>query len=567
MAYITPNSDVYILHRVPLDKSYNHTIRQTNADSQFNKFNTNTYVKYRLGGQSYQRTNKGAIRVAILADNLYDCNYLMFRNTSFGSKWFYAFIDSIDYINDNASEINYTIDVMQTWYFDYDLGDCYVEREHTSTDNLGDNLVPEDLHTGDLIPFDTTTYYFPTNANQPLFTLLVYYVPNDQYISGENVGTGGRVTNYLTSPVIDPNTHEDHRGIFLNGVYLGCQVWSVVIDYNDLSITRANINLLIQKIISISGTITNLVQVPTIVYTNWVISGTMFSANKTIYENPYFYNAKHTSYYTPKNKKLYTYPYRALIFSNNNGDSGVLHWERFNNPVVSPNPATASFKINGTPAPTPELLCYPTYYRGLNNDYESGLTLTDFPAPPWSVDSFERWWAQSGTSYIMSMIASSIATIAGIAAAGVSGGSSLTIAAAGVSKITNDIGKYITAKNTPDQSAGQAAISSLKISQQRIGYIFYDMGVEKSQAKVIDDYFTMFGYAIHQVKKPNIKSGATLRPHWNYIKTTDCVIHAASDKGLPAHDEDLITKIFDKGITFWNNMSEVGDYSLNNSPS
>ena len=108
MAYIAPNSDVYILKGVPLDRSYNHTLLQSTETAQYNTFYS--YRKYTLTNQSYQRAGKGKIRVALLADNLYDCNYIMFKNTSYGSKWFYAFINSVDYINDNATEINYTID-------------------------------------------------------------------------------------------------------------------------------------------------------------------------------------------------------------------------------------------------------------------------------------------------------------------------------------------------------------------------------------------------------------------------------------------------------------------------
>ena len=77
----------------------------------------------------------------------------------------------------------------------------------------------------------------------------------------------------------------------------------------------------------------------------------------------------------------------------------------------------------------------------------------------------------------------------------------------------------------------------------------------------------MFGYSVKQLKVPNIKNpNAKLRPHWNYIKTLSCVIHSAAGKGLPAEDEEAIAKIYDKGITFWSTIGNIGDYSLDNSP-
>ena len=53
MAYIAPNSDVYILKGVPLDRRYNHTLLQSTATSQYNIFYS--YTKYVLTNQSYQR--------------------------------------------------------------------------------------------------------------------------------------------------------------------------------------------------------------------------------------------------------------------------------------------------------------------------------------------------------------------------------------------------------------------------------------------------------------------------------------------------------------------------------
>lgn len=48
--------------------------------------------------------------VGINAENLYDCNYIMFQNASFGTKWFYAFITSVAYENNETSRITMEID-------------------------------------------------------------------------------------------------------------------------------------------------------------------------------------------------------------------------------------------------------------------------------------------------------------------------------------------------------------------------------------------------------------------------------------------------------------------------
>lgn len=587
MAYIAPNSDVYILKGVPLDRSYNHTLLQSDETSQYNTFYS--YRKYILTNQSYQRAGKGKIRVGVLADNLYDCNYIMFKNTAYGSKWFYAFIDSVDYINDNATEINYTIDVMQTWYFDYELGSCYVEREHSLTDNIGENLVPENIDTGDLIPQNTWDFVYPTSIseNGPMYELVVFYVPNNSkgYISDMTIENG--VPVFKISPCISGDTY--NTGDIANGIYMGYKFFGYPLllgaDIND---TANAINKLIDTILGndVGGTIVNIVQIPFNLWTDWFLnSGSTATRDSNQYMMLRNYNPTHTDYYTPKNNKMYTYPYKSIVVSNNAGQTATYKWEYFT--AQNSTQKQATFKITGVPVVSPELMCYPYNYRGITRDYESGLVLTDFPTPPWSEDSFAKWWTQNKEAYITSLVSTAVLAIGGIIAtvatggaaagatgaavtAGLTGAQKVAIAGTALgtgSKIANSIGSFTTAKNTPDQISGQAGVSSLRTVQNRIGFKFYDMGVEKDKAKVIDGYFSMFGYAVKQVKVPNVRtSGVTLRPHWNYVKTTACIIHPASGKGLPTEDEEAISNIYDNGITFWTNAHEVGNYNLNNSP-
>ena len=116
---IQPQSNIKLLHNVPLDTSYDHTIYFASSSAQYTYFAG--LVKYNLTNQSYQRVNKGKARVAKCADDIYDCNYMMFQNTAFGSKWFYAYIKAIEYINNETSEIEFEIDPIQTWFFDFTI--------------------------------------------------------------------------------------------------------------------------------------------------------------------------------------------------------------------------------------------------------------------------------------------------------------------------------------------------------------------------------------------------------------------------------------------------------------
>lgn len=572
MAYISPNTEVRIYSGVPLDRDYNHTVKQTSLSTQLTVFAP--YLKYTLTNLTYQRSGKNTIRVSKLADTLYDCNYMTFQNTAFDNKWFYAFIDRVEYINNNTSEITYTIDVMQTWYFDYDLGECYVEREHSETDTVGDNLVPENLDTGELLINQKIDYFYPRGTASTTYYLVVLYVPNNQkgYISSEEKIANGVYKYGITqcnNGTIEGVTVYD-TGKVINGIYMGCKWWGVPLDVSttvNIADTRMRIDGLVQTILGaeVGGTIVNMVQVPTNIYLEWSVNEQHTAITDVMLINGArgFKSADNTVFY-PKNYKMYTNPFRNIVVSNNAGQTVTYKWEYSKR--TSGGIKDILFGVMGVPAPSPEIMLYPREYRGVEYDYESGITLTDFPQPPWSEDSFAKWWTQNGDAYITSMLTSAVTTIAGVATASTNPASAVA-AIGGAVGIANNIGRFVTSKNTPDQISGQSNVSSLRTVQGRIGFTIYDMGVEYSVAKVIDGYFTMFGYAVKQLKVPNIKkTDAKLRPHWNYVKTLSCVIHSAAGKGLPAEDEEAIAKIYDKGITFWSTIGNIGDYSLDNSP-
>ena len=150
--YIEPGTNIRLLKNVPLDNTYNHTLYFSSKTNQSNYFIG--LEKYNLANYSYIRKGRGTARVGILADKLYDCNYMMYQNSSFGNKWFYAFITSVEYINNETSEITFEIDVIQTWLFDFNLRQSFVEREHTETDRIGEHILPEPVELGEYLMDD-----------------------------------------------------------------------------------------------------------------------------------------------------------------------------------------------------------------------------------------------------------------------------------------------------------------------------------------------------------------------------------------------------------------------------
>ena len=91
--YIVPDSEVYMLSGVPLSTQQKHTIYFSDKKTQENYFISK--AKKHFNKVTYNRVNKGKCRLQATADSLYDCNYMMFQNSAFSTRWFYAFVTSI----------------------------------------------------------------------------------------------------------------------------------------------------------------------------------------------------------------------------------------------------------------------------------------------------------------------------------------------------------------------------------------------------------------------------------------------------------------------------------------
>ena len=93
-------------------------------------------------------------------------------------------------------------------------------------------------------------------------------------------------------------------------------------------------------------------------------------------------------------------------------------------------------------------------------------------------------------------------------------------------------------------------------SKREKGFLFYRRTIRAEYARIIDQYFSRFGYAQHKIDTPNIRA----RNRWTYVKTVDCNVHG----NLPSEAISQIQNIFDSGITWWADTENVGNYSLDN---
>lgn len=502
-----------------MNSDYINTIWFDDVNAQTDYFKGLT--KHRLTNQTYQRIATGFMRVEIKIEDLYDCNYIMFQNESFGGKWFYAFITSVEYVNNITTEIGFELDVMQSWFFDYEMLPSFVNREHSATDTIGENTVPETLETGEYI---TTNSVFLTAGDLYTYVVVTEYIP---------------VQAIPEDFVIKPGQ--------LGGLPFPCYVFKLgnVLEFTPIFIER------------ITTTYDEAGKGDAIVAL-FTAPGNFISTKSDVRTNT-IYGAERKLSKTPKNNKLYTYPYcaNALLCG---GQSAVLRYELFENgtPVFQSNSGFgANLKVSVTPL----------NYGGNAFDVEHTLSLTGFPLLPWTKDYFQNWIAQNKASLIYGTVKDITTLYSGsLSSALLSGSTQSKVSGLTLNAQTemsnaadNIISRAINVYEhsiIPDSMIGSADSTDSLAVANKLGIYNYCRSIKPEYIDIIDGYFDMFGYATHQVKIPN----RNVRPHWCYTQTENCSIKGK----MPQEYINRICNIYNRGITFWKNGNEIGDYLLDN---
>lgn len=516
--YIEPNTNIRLLHNVPLDNTYQHTIYFSDSTAQYNYFVG--LQKYNLTSYSYQRVQKGRARVGIVADNIYDCNYMMFQNSNFGNKWFYAFITGVEYVNNVTSEITFEIDVMQTWFFDYDTEYCFVEREHVANDSIGLHIEPEPVALGE-------------------------YVMNDY--------SPVLVMNDMAVIIAIVDTNDTTEGTLYDGVYGSASLWAY--DSTDVSGINDKVNEYVQQTDAIIG----MYMIPKKLLGDSIPDTHKLSYGASGVSNVVSKTACSTSMsidgYIPHNNKLYTYPYNFYHVDNANGSSLALRYEFFDD-------LTPVLRITGTVTEPCEVVLRPCSYKGVSSYSELGgyttlntesLTLKGYPLCSWNYDAYQAWVAQNSIPLALN----TIANVGEMAVGATYGNASGAAVGAGlIGQAANVVSQAYKASIASDISKGSFNNGGANVADHKQQFYGGQCSICQQQAVIIDNFFDMYGYAVRRKKKPLI----TGRPHWNYIKTIGCCLTGS----VPADDMRKLCNIYDNGITFWKNGNEVGNYALDN---
>lgn len=547
MAYVQPNSVIQFFKGINLDNRYLHTIYFASESAQNTWFSGK--VAKSIQGHSYQRYTVNQIKVKGDATEFLDLSYMRFKNDRGVDMWFYAFINSVEYINENNVLISYEIDVMQTWFIQRgSIRPCMVRREHVSDDTFGINLEDE-----------------PVGSEVYDFNLITQ-------------------SNHFNSYSVVVSSSEKPAGEFLYGMYCGTR--TLVASCDDQSGADVVTNFIESALGSWdkrqqSADIVDLYTFPS------DFAGDYYPFTNPMYDvhvtHPSDFNG-----YTPKNKKMYSYPYAYIYATTMNGDNAMYKWEYWAGNDIGTD---AIFGLIGTPLGGGMVECYPMDYNGVEENYDQALVISNFPKNSANIDAYQAWVASGGQTRLKNAeyvtgVKTDAAMVKGVSqamtnvidgAVGLNKASRQT-SANGALEIAGTVNNWIQtganlaeldasiyeAKNKIAYQWNDASYRpnvvvgtqtpSIACSYRTLDFYFFHAHVRNDEAKRIDDFFSMYGYAINRVKTPNLHS----RQYWNFVQTENCVI--AGD--MPSSSKEAIARIFDGGITLWHNGDNVGNYRL-----
>lgn len=544
---ITPDTNVFLL-KSPLQLSNKNQLTFNNKNEQFTYFYN--LPKIEIEKANYQRKDN-IIRFPAHIDTILEFNYCMYQNSNYGDKWFYAYITNMRYVSNNNTEITIVTDVFQTWQFDFNFKESFVEREMISVndDIAGANLEPEGLEMGELVIEGTADI-------EDLEPRYIVAFTGDHFGETE-FSSLGYSYNGLDSSItfIVTNVVNVALGI-INEQGDGDKILTV------FAIPKLAVKDFVEEIEGNDPSERVYYATPLPTYKQQEIIKTFIARPNSI-DN-----------YTPRNKKLLTYPYLYLGFNPANGTKKIFRYEDFTN-------ATPKFKVISEINPNPSIYFIPQDYRGKANDNLSdACSMNGYPTISYKNDVYNTWLAQNSNIISLQMQQEQYNYEIDAYQRGANfggnildkalnldiGGALMEGSNLGFDLAKMDVNHEYYIKMQMAQIEKQSMLpdnASLSSSNATLlGYnlidnnIFTRYSIKNQFAKKIDKYFDMYGYLTNERKIPNLKN----RPTWNYIKTIGANILG----NIPQADMEILKNMFNQGITLWHNSENFLDYSINN---
>lgn len=592
------NSECYLIRGVELDSDHDNVLIPLGSTAtRANYFLDNTRYpnKTHYTNLSYIRPEQGKIRVngAITAAD-YNSNYVMFRNQSHENKWFYGFVNRVEYVSDNAFDILFELDYINTYMEQLSIQASHIVRAHQATDNFGDNIEAEPFsptiktvesktiggNEGDVnyyIHAESSSASSPTKQGfQQIFT-------NDKW------GVWYWNNDFLNNMVTDGPDSPPLIASISTGYYAFYRP------------TTTGLNSFCNQLLSFyhNGTLERVYRAgmcPNIgghIEANTDRIDKFDAATRIIADNSWSLPAT-VDGYTPHNKKCLTSQFNYLELMGDNQEQ--LFFELSNDP-------THGITLTGVACfwgAQPTLIVLPKHYdtHGAvsNTPYFDGqlnntpgdvtpstlmnhaVTFSNYPEFELSIDGYTQWHSsRDSTARLFGALGGLFGGGGGTPASSAAGQKELQHlpksspeSKSGAYKLgrANIIGSGVMGVAASSvQGSIMAKGSKITSSQNCIPQLTYTMGVQvrfkqciRNQIEKIDSFFDRYGYAINKCAIPNINA----RHYFTYIQLQN------PDVGgdMPDEARQAFRDMLSRGTTFFNTNGRIGVYrpSTQNTP-
>ena len=550
------NSKVIICRGINLDKSYKNVLSYSESDMlnlcmSKSVYSNNTYNFIKHGVNS--------LEVSASYSTCLTCNYMAFQNPDFNNKWFFAFIDKIEYRNNGTTRIYYTVDVFHTWFDYWDVKPCFVLREHTNDDTIGYNTVPEGLETGEFVASGCGD--ITDKLNLTYTCIGTSWLPDNTPFYTQNRVFGGVYSgvSYLLFKTIESAAK------FIRAIdELGRNSSATIICIWEIP----------QALTGISGDDANWFTANLGDETG-ITAHTLPNVLATTLESNLSISSPSTlDGYTPKNNKMFTGEFNKLMITNNAGQQVEYNYEDFinNSPL---------FDLVGTVTPSASIMLVPVNYKKTNftkAGYNYGLSIAKYPMGSWNSDLYTNWMTSNGINIFghkidaptYQALGGALETIGGImmASQGLKGGYDKETEAGG-SMIGGGVGKMFNAVQSnyqhslmPHAVGGQLNSGDLTFAYRKMSPTYYKMTPRGEMAARCDDFLSRFGYKTNRIKIPNQLG----RTYFNFVQIgdTENIGYPNNNGSVPQDAMNLINNIYRNGVTIWHSHDNIGNYSLIN---
>lgn len=482
-------------------------------------------------------------------EDLTQCNYLMYQNADISNKWYFAFIDNVQYNSLNSVIISHTIDVWQTYQFDITYYKNLILRAHVakSADTVGRWLAPEPISVAP--EFERKHNVFNDLSWTPKYVLhsTSVYNPNTKKYEYKGNGAGATLSAEYGKFV---NTDADVQAVINN--YGRKSPDEIIedagstVDWKNIlsaflsggsSVNSYNAILGLQGSTSIAelqdhrNELIGLYAIPA-----WVHDGTNRYATNNIKKKDISITLPTATLacgYTPRNKKMLSSLCKAYLFYNENGFKLPLKPELFTSD-------TPTFTVKSTELSTNSFLLQIGSYA----DYTAKTNKISY-----NCENRIGYDANTGLDKVLNGLTAIVGVVNSVA----------SVASQG---FAGNIGGAFQQSINMIDAVGQRGVNTgasgdiLSITEKRAMPVFADVSPTEAQCRYIDDYLDIYGYAINEIGK--ISTYMKNRSNWNYIQVANCNIKVSA----PNDDVNKLKQMFENGVTIWH--KKFGDYDQNN---